>query len=42
MVEDSNGGEGVGQKQRHEGNNEDETAKIIRAIKRQKASGGQH
>ena len=36
MVEDSNGGEGVGKKWRHEANNEDDTVEVIGVVKRQK------
>lgn len=36
MVEDSNGGEGVGRKRRHKGETEDDTAEIFGAGKRQK------
>ena len=36
MVEDPNGGESVGMKRRHKENDEDDTAEIIGAIKRQK------
>ena len=36
MVEDLNGGEGVGRKRRHEGENEDDTTEIFGVVKRQK------
>ena len=36
MVEDLNGGEGVGRKWRHEGENEDDTTEIFGVVKRQK------